>query len=124
PDSVRGDFNAISASGQWPNANPEETIVLEAEPSGRGRKPGEVRITAYHNTHVTLEADSPDGGFVVLNDIWQPWWFAAIDGADVPMLRANVLFRAVEVPAGRHTITFTFDALKGATHQLASKWGK
>ena len=60
----------------------------------------------------------------MLNDIWQPWWFATLDGAEAPVLRANVLFRAVAVPPGRHTITFTFQPLRGALKQLQSKWTK
>jgi uncharacterized membrane protein YfhO len=57
---------------------------------------------------VTLEADSPDGGFLVLNDLWHPWWFAEIDGKPAEILRANVLFRAVAVPPGKHTVQFSF----------------
>jgi hypothetical protein len=61
-----------------------------------------------------VEADSPAGGWVVLNDVWQPWWFADVDGAPAEMLRANVLFRAVAVPPGRHRVRFTFRPLAGA----------
>ena len=67
-----------------------------------------MRIVSYRNTEVILEADSPDGGWVVLNDLWHPWWFAEVDGKPAEMLRANVLFRAVAVPPGRHTVRFQF----------------
>jgi hypothetical protein len=77
-----------------------------------------VRIARYANTEVVLEADSPDGGWVVLNDLWHPWWFAEVDGKPAPMLRANVLFRAVAVPPGRHTVRFRFRPVAGAWAQL------
>ena len=73
-----------------------------------------MRISTYHNTEVVLEADSPDGGWVLLNDLWHPWWFAEVDGKPVPILRANVLFRAVAVRPGRHTVRFRFRPVAGS----------
>ena len=80
-----------------------------------------MRIVSYRNTEVILEADSPDGGFVVLNDLWHPWWFAEIDGKPAPILRANVLFRAVAVPPGRHTVRFVFRPIAGAWAQMRKR---
>jgi hypothetical protein len=69
---------------------------------------------SYRNTEVLVETDSPDGGFLVLNDLWHPWWFAQIDGRPAEMLRANVLFRAVAVPPARHTVRFIFRPVAAA----------
>ena len=77
-----------------------------------------MRILSYANTEVVLEADSPEGGWVVLNDVWHPWWFADIDGAPAEILRANVLFRAAAVPPGKHTLRFQFRPIAGAWCQL------
>ena len=68
-----------------------------------------------------IEADSPDGGWVVLNDVWHPWWRAAVDGAAAPIERANVLFRAVAVPPGRHVVRMTFQPFAGAFNQLLGR---
>ena len=75
---------------------------------------------SYRNTEVVLEADSAEGGWVILNDVWHPWWAAELGGQAVPLLRANVIFRAVEVPGGRHTVVMTFRPLGGAVRQIAS----
>lgn len=116
--AVSGDFKTMIGTGNWPNANPEQTVVLEGATAQSDHRPGSVRIAAYHNTQVIIEVDSTDGGYVVLNDIWHPWWFADRDGVEVPILKANVLFRAVEVPPGRHTITMTFEPIRGALAEL------
>jgi hypothetical protein len=87
-------------------------------PPATARRAGTVRILSYRNTEVVLEAESPDGGWVVLNDLWHPWWFADVDGRPAVLLRANVLFRAVAVPAGRHRVRFRFRPIAGAWAQL------
>lgn len=119
--SVRGDFRSIIDTGVWPDVDPARTVVLEQAPALRNREPGSARISAYHNTRVELEVESPEGGYVVLNDMWHPWWFAERDGTDVPILKANVLFRAVQVPPGRHTITMTFAPVRGAITELIGR---
>ena len=147
-EAVGADFDHIIASGQWPAVDLQHTVLLEepveaaasggpalvapavtadrsaggAPPVAAGRRPGEARLVRYSNTEIDIDVDSPDGGWVVLNDIWHPWWFAQLaperDGPELEILRANVLFRAVAVEAGRHRIRFEFRPLEGAWQQL------
>jgi uncharacterized membrane protein YfhO len=37
-----------------------------------------------------------------------PGWRAYVDGAATPIIRANGAFKAVELPAGTHTVRFVF----------------
>ena len=119
--SLRADFSSLLQTGAWPEFDPATAVLLEDAATGKAGGLGSARISAYHNTNIAIEAESQDGGFVVLNDIWQPWWFATLDGEDAPLLRANVLFRAVKVPPGHHTIRFSFEPLRGAFAQLKSR---
>ncbi len=96
-------------------------LANQPAPSATARRPGKARIVSYRNTEVILEADSPDGGWVVLNDLWHPWWFAEVDGRPAELLRANVLFRAVAVPPGRHQVRFQFRPIAGAWAQLRQR---
>jgi uncharacterized membrane protein YfhO len=57
----------------------------------------------------------------VLNDVWHPWWQATIDGQPATIERANVLFRAVAVPAGRHRIVMTFRPVDGVMGALVER---
>ena len=68
-----------------------------------------------------MEVDSPAAGILVLNDVWHPWWRASVDDRKTEILRANVLFRAVAVPAGRHVVRFRFQPLAGAWKELMQK---
>jgi hypothetical protein len=117
--AAAADFDAILASGRWPHTDFADTVLLEARAAlenvatpAAGRRPGKITIADYRNTCVRLAVDSPDGGWAVLNDVWHPWWRAEVDGHPAPLLRANVLFRAVAVPPGRHTVTLRFAPLE------------
>lgn len=120
------DFESMLASGLWPAVDPRHTVLLAATDlpapgTIAPRRSGSVRIDSYRNTDIRITADSPDGGWVVLNDVWQPWWFAEVDGKAAGMLRANVLFRAVYVAPGRHEVRFRFRPVAGAIRELASR---
>jgi len=75
----------------------------------------------YRNTEVTVDVASDTGGFLLLTDAWHPWWRAEVDDVPAPILKADVLFRAVEVGPGRHRIRFTFHPFLGAWDELRAK---
>lgn len=117
------DFETILESGQWPDFDPAQTVLLE---DGGGpqqglvarSEAGRVSILSYANTNVVIEAHSPHGGYVVLHDIWHPWWRVRVNGAPAELLRANVLFRAVKVLPGKQLVQFSFEPVNGAIAQL------
>ncbi len=126
--AITADFDAILNSGNWPAFDPAGSVLLGGARGvyySTGGAPGgadsKVRITAYRQGKVEIEVQSRTGGFVVLNDLWHPWWYAEVDGVDAKVERANVLFRAVEVPAGTHRIVFKFQPLRGAWDQVRTK---
>ncbi|HXF55825.1 MAG TPA: hypothetical protein VNK52_17050 [Hyphomicrobiaceae bacterium] len=121
------DFDALIKTGAWPKFDPARTVLLERPPQGMEvplplaavRPPrGQVGIVRYENTLVEIEVLAERAGLVVLNDVWHPWWTAAVDDVPVEIMRANVLFRAVQVPAGRHIVRFQFEPISGAIAEL------
>ncbi len=65
------------------------------------------KVTRYTPNRVVVAADGP--GWLVLADVWYPGWRCAVDGRSAPLYRADFLFRATPLPAGAHTIAFTFE---------------
>ena len=120
------DFESMKLSGRWPEADPNQVVLLDNEPpvampEGPVAAQADVKLTRYRNAHVEIEVTTPVAGFVVLNDIWHPWWKAEVDGVETEILRANVLFRAVQVPAGTHKVRFSFQPLWGALAELKAR---
>jgi len=44
----------------------------------------------------------------VLLEAWDPGWRATVDGVATPVRRANLAFRAVPVPPGRHVVEMRY----------------
>ncbi|PYV30926.1 MAG: hypothetical protein DMG22_18870 [Acidobacteria bacterium] len=57
---------------------------------------------------VTLGAELARSGYVVLLDRYDPNWHASVDGQETPVFRADQMFRAVHVEAGKHEIRFFY----------------
>jgi hypothetical protein len=71
----------------------------------------EVRIVDYQRNSVTIDVETDRAGILVLHDIYYPGWAVRVDGVRRPMLRANLLFRGVEIAAGHHRVEFEFRPL-------------
>jgi hypothetical protein len=99
-----------------PSFDPATTLVRLPQ---QGESPGPVRagqtslndrvvITRYEpeQIEIGLALDSP--GWLVLTDSYYPGWQAKLDGQPVEIFPADILFRAVQVPAGEHVLLFEF----------------
>ncbi len=104
-----------------PDFDPAQTVILigqdgeqpaavEAQsPSAQPRtiqSPISGLQSSANTLRLTLSA--PDSGFLVLSQAWYPGWQATINGAEVPVLRANYALRAVAVPAGELVVELEF----------------
>lgn len=84
----------------------EEAEPLDACPASRE---AEVHVIRDHPEQVEISVDAPCPAYLVLADTLVSGWGATIDGASVPIQRADYSLRAVRVPAGRHEVTFRYD---------------
>ncbi|MCX7339971.1 MAG: hypothetical protein NT037_05500 [Hyphomicrobiales bacterium] len=130
PEAREAKIEAIIATGIWPrDFDPRRMVTLAELPppapcaAAPADTPGaaSASIRAYGNCVVTVDIVSPSCGFLVLNDAWQRWWTVEVNGQTQVLLRGNVLFRAVQVPAGRSTVVFRFEPFRGLALDVAER---
>jgi hypothetical protein len=69
---------------------------------------GETRLVVDLPERVVVEAVTDRTALLVLNDQHAPGWSATVDGVAAPILRANLLVRALWLPPGQHRVEFTY----------------
>ncbi len=85
-----------------------------------------VKLIERRPPYLKYESEAAANGLVVFSEIYYPkGWYAFVDGKEVPILRANYVLRALEVPAGKHTLEFKFEPKPytvGNKVTMASGW--
>ena len=67
-------------------------------------------ITTYSNTRVDIHVDTNKTAYLVLTDTTLPQWHTYIDDKPVLQLKADTVFKAAQVPAGSHIVSFRYDS--------------
>ena len=84
--------------------------VDDVSPAATSVTGARVAITREGPRDLLVGTVAEDDGFLLLADTFYPGWVAEIDGAPVPIYRANVSVRGVQLPRGRHVVRFKYDA--------------
>lgn len=109
---VAGDAEAQAAFMDPTQPLRRTALLAEGEPleaPGCEGSTARVMEAGLSRVEVALEACGP--GYLVLSDSHYPGWEATLDGAPVPVWRANAVMRAVRVPAGAHSVRFDYRPL-------------
>jgi hypothetical protein len=93
--------------------DPRITAIVQGAAPGDIAPPDStdgVRIAKYGAHHIALESRSHAPALLVLGEIYYPaGWTATVDGKETEIFRTNSVLRSVRVPAGVHSVEFTFD---------------
>jgi hypothetical protein len=108
---VLDDSTAVAARLRDPAFDPGKTALLVQGPRlvDREGPDARVRILDYAPEAVRIEASLEREGVLVLGDAWYPGWTAAVDGLPADVLKTNLAFRGVHLPAGAHVVEFRYD---------------
>jgi len=94
--------------------DPTEEILLESDPgfsSSAGAGPmrsASVTWEEYTANRIRLSTEAEGDALLFLSNTYLPYWRAAVDGEERPVLRANYAFQAVAVPEGEHEVVFWY----------------
>jgi hypothetical protein len=111
---LEDDAQAVPAMKD-PTFDPSQTVLLHPDPQQDAALPALARpdtsrpasyvtVLTYKPQEIVLQAEMKQPGYVVLSDTWYPGWQARLDGKPTPIARANLVFRAIYVPQGTHSL--------------------
>ena len=86
----------------------ESNPIEQLDKNQSGPASGTVRITVDHDEEVVLDVVTPTGGLVVLSDTMESGWSVSVICVMAEPLRANYLFRGVQVAPGHHVVRWTY----------------
>ncbi|HEV2124988.1 MAG TPA: YfhO family protein, partial [Chloroflexota bacterium] len=101
---------STSAVVTRPASNAGDPNNLAGRAAPRQTRPGayQAEIVHYAERRVDVAVEADAEALLVLLDANAPGWTATVTGQQVPILNANVAFRGVLVPAGRHLVRFEY----------------
>ena len=77
---------------------------------------GKIRTLEYGPNVFKYEYEVDKDGFIVFSEIYYPeGWKITLDGEPVEQYQVNYLLRGMKVPAGKHTITYSFEPFSYTT---------
>lgn len=92
--------------------DPRSSVLVTGAVPSRSPAPAssdeQVTVEAYDPEQIVLRARVAAPGALVLADTFYPGWQATVDGESVPILRANLMFRAVLLGPGVHRVVFSY----------------
>lgn len=68
-----------------------------------------VSLISYEPNKLVYKTKSAKDGVAVFSEIYYPGWEVTIDGEPAQHGRANYILRIMNIPAGEHTVEFSFD---------------
>jgi hypothetical protein len=94
--------------------DPRRQVLIERDQPGAARLAatagagGRVAVAHDANAEVRLRASLPRSGVVMLDDQLASGWTVRVDGRPAPALRVDGLMRGVAVPAGTHSVVWSY----------------
>ncbi|RMF80726.1 MAG: hypothetical protein D6737_07180 [Chloroflexi bacterium] len=111
-DVVSYDDASVIAAMQTPEFDPAQSVVIadadDATPTETAAPFTNVIVNTYTDERIALTVESQVPGYLVLTDAYYPGWRATVNDMPVPIHRADVMFRAVEIPSGESEVVFIF----------------
>ncbi|MCE9599043.1 MAG: YfhO family protein [Spirochaetia bacterium] len=127
---IRYSPNAKNSFALLQAANPMQVTIVESDTpllmTNRTKEIDHMRSVHFEvdePEHIVLASESSGDAMLILNDKFYSGWTATVDSQPTVIHAANLGFRAVQVPAGKHTIEFAYKPRAFLTLLILSLFG-
>lgn len=110
---VISDESKIADRIKDPSFDYRNTIILEKEPAVKPAADsvanGKVTRYEYIGNELFVDAEMTKDGLLFMSDNYFPYWHVYDQsGKELEIMKANLTFRAIALPAGKHQLSFKF----------------
>ena len=118
-DNIDSKNTAVVNTKDFPEAKLSPTFIKDSTAT--------IALKSYNSNTLKYESNNANAGLAVFSEMYyKKGWNAFIDGKKADHFRADYVLRAMNIPAGKHTIEFKFEpevVKTGGTIALASSIG-
>lgn len=94
---------------------------LDESRLGAPGQSGVIDLVSYRPDHLIYDYSTPTDAVAVFSETWyDKGWKAYVDGQELPILRANYVLRALQLPRGNHQVEFKFEPASYHTGETIS----
>jgi hypothetical protein len=111
--------------------DPNATAIINSSysetlnPTQIGKSNGaNIEMNAFAPNEISYTSNNAEDGLGVFSEVfYSNGWKAYVDGNETPIIRANYVLRALQIPAGKHDITMKFEPKSHAIGSSVSLLG-
>lgn len=110
--STHADGESVSKMMDVAGAVPGEQVYVLDPENTLGKmnySVGEVQVTTKDLHTLELATQNEGEGFLVVSEVYYPEWQAYIDDEPASYYQVNELIRGLVIPAGEHTVRFSYE---------------
>ncbi len=95
-----------------PSFLPQDTVIIDKSPAfnpnTKTHRTLKLKYQTVKQSHLTLKNTLPFPSILFFGDSFDPGWTATVNTKEVPIMRADYKFMAIELPAGESIVEFKF----------------
>ncbi len=68
-----------------------------------------IKLRDFSYGEITFDYNGASKNTLIVADAWHPFWKAYVDEVEMPVFKANGIFKGVILPNGKHSVVMAFD---------------
>ena len=106
-------------SGVFRCGSKENVVPLQADE----RVQRDYQVMRYDRNEITISvANANEGDWLYYADCWHPLWSARVNERSVPLYKANLAYKAIQLNQGKNTVSFRLNSPRLTLFMRVLSW--